>query len=197
MGKSAVTINRIFDVAQTLFVEKHYADVSMTEIADAAAVTKGALYHHFASKEALYVAMMLADLETKQALLGQAVSLDGSCRARLHHLTVTYLNLPPTKRELLRLVRRDVNIFKNPSRRQLVRAYQKALPKQVEKIIKDGIKQGELADTDPRLLSWQFVGMVEILLSNYAQTVLGDSNQLASYVLDLFLNGAIRAKIAQ
>ena len=57
-AKSETTVSGILAAAEALFLVKNYADVSMEDIAEAAGVTKGALYHHFASKEALYVAMM-------------------------------------------------------------------------------------------------------------------------------------------
>ena len=103
---------------------------------------------------------------------------------------------PPDKREMMRLIRRDINIFKDPVRNRLVRAYQVALPEQVETIIYDGIHNGELVDTDPRLLAWHYVAMVEVVLSQYAQNVLADNIQIAEYVLSLFFNGAGNHKIS-
>ena len=46
--------------AEKLFVEKNYADVSMRDIAQAAGVSTGALYHHFPAKDKLYYAMLTA-----------------------------------------------------------------------------------------------------------------------------------------
>ncbi len=43
--------------ARSLFGAKGYAQTSVDEIADAARVTKGAVYHHFAGKEALFRAV--------------------------------------------------------------------------------------------------------------------------------------------
>jgi AcrR family transcriptional regulator len=42
------------DEAATIFLERGFADTSMQQIADAAGVTKAALYYHFASKEELF-----------------------------------------------------------------------------------------------------------------------------------------------
>lgn len=189
-AKSATTISNILEAAQKLFVSKNYADVTMTDIARAAQVTKGALYHHFESKESLYLEMMLADMQEKQKLMHSAVKSNGTARERLYQLTLNFLKLPHEKRELMRLVRRDINIFRNPLRDQLIRAYQSALPEQVETIICDGIRDGELAQTDSRLLAWEFVAMVEVVLTRYAQSVLGSYERTADYVLDLFYNGA-------
>ena len=71
------TAERIHQVARRLFVKRSYSDVTMDEIAVKAQITKGALYHHFKSKEALYLAMMEADLSEKQGLFNKAVTTGG------------------------------------------------------------------------------------------------------------------------
>jgi AcrR family transcriptional regulator len=191
-AKSEATITTILQAAQRLFIAKNYADVTMADIALAAEVTKGALYHHFDSKEALYLAMMLAEMAEKQALMAEAVASRGSCRERLHRLTLNFFHLPDEKRKVMKLVRRDINIFKDPMRDKLVRAYQAALPDQVEAILRDGIRAGEVIETDPRLLAWQYVAMVEVVLTDYAHQALGSYDYMAGHVLDLFFCGSGR-----
>ncbi len=188
--KSESTIAAILSAAQKLFLAQHYADVSMDDIAEAAGVTKGALYHHFASKKALYLAMMHADLKEKHARMRSGVEGGGSCRDRLRLLTESFLQLPRENRDLIKLVRRDVNIFKGATRDRLVRAYQATLPDQVEVILRDGIRDGELADGDPRLLAWMYVAIVEVALTPYAERVLGNQATMLDFVLDLFFRGA-------
>jgi AcrR family transcriptional regulator len=187
--RSEVTAARIIAVARTLFVAGNYADVTTDMIARAAGVTKGGLYHHFASKEQLYVSMMLNDLARKRRLFEQAVAAPGSCRDRLAQLTRNFLELPDEERELTRLVRRDINTFTGEERNRLVRAYQLALPEQVEAIIKDGIKDGEVAPGDARILSWSFVALVEVVIGQHADLVLGTIEARLDHVLDLFFNG--------
>ena len=188
-AKSESTISGILSAAEALFLAKNYADVSMEDIAEAAGVTKGALYHHFAGKEALYAAMMHAVLSEKQALFEAVVRSPGTCRERLRRFALSFFQLPREERELLKLVRRDINSFQDPTRAQLIRAYQAALPEQLEAVIRDGIRDGELIPADPRLLSWLKVAMVEVILTRYAESVFGDTNQTADFVMDLFLNG--------
>lgn len=57
------TRRAVLDAARTLFGRRGYAQTSVDEIADAARVTKGAVYHHFAGKEALFRAVY-AEVET-------------------------------------------------------------------------------------------------------------------------------------
>jgi AcrR family transcriptional regulator len=193
-AKSTVTISSLLSSAGTLFLKKNYADVTMEEIAEAAGVTKGAAYHHFANKETLYVEMMQSALKEKQELFQAAIAGPGTCRDRLRRLTAIFLELPYEEREVMKLVRRDINIFKDPVRSQLVRAYQTALPEQVEIIIKDGIRDGELAPADLRLLSWMHVAIVEVILTPYAERVFGNQDEMLDFVIGLFFNGAGAAK---
>ena len=188
--KSETTAARIIAVSRTLFVSRNYADVTTDMIAQAAEVTKGGLYHHFASKEQLYVSMMVGDLERKRELFEQSVSAPGTCRDRLGNLTRDFLELAYEDRELTKLVRRDINTFSGVERDRLVRAYQRALPELIEAIIADGIRDGELASADPRILSWSFVALVEVVIGEYAARVLGSTDACLDQVLDLFFDGA-------
>ncbi len=51
---SASTRRALVDVATELFSEQGYAGTSLDEIVAGARVTKGALYHHFSGKQALF-----------------------------------------------------------------------------------------------------------------------------------------------
>jgi AcrR family transcriptional regulator len=190
-AKSTITINKILQAARELFVARNYADVTMKDISRAADMTKGALYHHFESKEDLYVTMMTEFLGEVQTEIESWVLTAGmSCRERLRFFTVSFLRLPDETHDMLRLVRRDINIFKDPIRRALIRAYQAAVPRQVETIIRQGVAQGELIPADPRLLSWEHVAMVEVALRPYPRSVFADAEQLGDYLIGLFFDGA-------
>ncbi|MEM8849371.1 MAG: TetR/AcrR family transcriptional regulator [Pseudomonadota bacterium] len=71
--------------AAALFREKGYAGTSMADVAKAVSIQKPSLYHHFASKEALFVAAMttdLAEIPGRLAALRHDASLSHEDRLR-------------------------------------------------------------------------------------------------------------------
>ena len=48
------TVRKILDTAESLFIEKGYDHTSLQDIIAATGLSKGAIYHHFTSKEAIF-----------------------------------------------------------------------------------------------------------------------------------------------
>ena len=63
---SASTRKALLDVAASLFAERGYAGTSLDEIVAGARVTKGALYHHFTGKQAVFE-VVFEDVEARCA----------------------------------------------------------------------------------------------------------------------------------
>jgi AcrR family transcriptional regulator len=61
--RSLETRNLIFRVALDLFSQMGYEATSVAEICQAAGVSKGAFYHHFATKQALFMELLDSWLE--------------------------------------------------------------------------------------------------------------------------------------
>jgi AcrR family transcriptional regulator len=55
---SEATKAALLDQATALFAERGYAGTSLEDVASASQVTRGAVYHHFASKQALFEAVL-------------------------------------------------------------------------------------------------------------------------------------------
>ena len=58
--QGAKTKKKLYEIAEKLFTERDFADVSVEDITDEAGITKGAFYVHFESKDAL-IALLIAD----------------------------------------------------------------------------------------------------------------------------------------
>ena len=74
---------RLLAVALELFLDAGYEGVSMQQIADAAAMTKGAPYHHFSSKEELFGLALGRHFDRIHAGLADDVGSAGDLRERM------------------------------------------------------------------------------------------------------------------
>ncbi len=81
--RGKVTRQKILEEALRLFQEKGISETSMADLERAAGVSKGALYFHFPSKEALVIAVLAEARELFKEFLAQAFS-KGPPRDALH-----------------------------------------------------------------------------------------------------------------
>ena len=73
-AQGRATRGQLIEVATGLFAEHGYEGTSIEAVLAAAGVSRGALYHHFAGKEALFKAVVTAVSERATAQLALAVS---------------------------------------------------------------------------------------------------------------------------
>lgn len=73
-SRTEATRASLLDAARRMFAQKGYAAASTPEIVAASGVTRGALYHHFADKEALFRAVVVAEYEAVAAEVAETPS---------------------------------------------------------------------------------------------------------------------------
>ena len=72
---SEATRAALLDEATALFARRGYAGTSLEDVASASQVTRGAVYHHFASKQALFEAVLqLQEARAMEAVAAAAVA---------------------------------------------------------------------------------------------------------------------------
>jgi AcrR family transcriptional regulator len=92
-SKGERTAKRIMDVAESLFAVYGYDGTSLRQIADGAGIKEPGLYNHFASKQALYEAVLFRALNPMVEVL--ATHLDDASHLR------DYTDLPSIMTDLL------------------------------------------------------------------------------------------------
>ena len=88
---SLLTRSRIVQAARALFLERTFLGVSMNDIAQAVGMTKGAVYHHFASKMDLLRAVITSLAEDQERDLTLS-SAEPDAAHRLQRMVETYLS---------------------------------------------------------------------------------------------------------
>jgi AcrR family transcriptional regulator len=91
-SRTEATRSALVEVARRLFAKKGYAETSTPEIVKAAGVTRGALYHHFEDKAALFRAVVTQEYEAvAEEITASAKDASGSAIKALWHGSRGYM----------------------------------------------------------------------------------------------------------
>lgn len=120
-----VTQERILKTAGTLFSQRGYFGVSMSQIAKEIGMTKAALYYHFDSKEELYRTILKNTFSSLSVVLEEALSSAKTPFAKLFNVIEAYLAFTLEKPEVSLLAPSEFEAggplaeFSNQARSQL------------------------------------------------------------------------------
>ena len=181
------TRRAVLDAARALFGSKGYAQASVDEIAAAARVTKGAVYHHFANKEALFRAVHAEVEADAQARAAAALTAAGSPIDKIVIGVNAYLDAALDEEiRRITLVDGPALLGLDPAGTGEELVAQAA----VRAFIADAVERGELADLDPGLLVDLIGGLA--LMGGLLIARAGDREQNRAQVgqaLDAMLRG--------
>ncbi len=150
---------RILAAAKDLFAESGFDAVSMNAIADRAGVSKANVFHHFKSKNDLYLAVLKIACSESHAQIDQLGSDKGAFVARLRDYSVSHLASMLQDEKISRLVLRDL-LENGPQRGKefAEQVFGENFAGLVE-ILRSGQKKGELRkEIDPAMLATLLIG---------------------------------------
>ncbi len=147
---------RVLDAAYPLFVEYGYKSVSMQQVADAVAVNKATLYHHFRNKEAMFAAVVLMGLRSVRAQVADAIARGGSAFDQLTRIASQMFD--NTQSDIGRLMTDAQEHLSSEERLTLFRS--DIHPWDLyEEIFAAAIRNGELPEIDTSLATSMFIGL--------------------------------------
>ena len=143
-----VTVERILDVSQRLFLEKGYENTTIQDIVDElGGLTKGAVYHHFKSKEEIMDAVgdrMFFSNNPFEAVRGRT-DLNGLQKLR------EAVRLNQSNEERVRLTAQSIPIAKSPRLLQeMIVSNRKVLTPYFLELIEEGNRDGSMHTDYPR-----------------------------------------------
>lgn len=199
MGERDDTEWAILAAARELFMAHGYRAVSTRQIADACGLTQPALYHHFAGKEALYVATLRSELARHE------VSLTGIARraappvARLHG-AVGYLlrtNIPGFAQ-----MQHDIAVeVSAAAREEIGAAFVDGMVMPLAAIVADAQREGIIRSPEAGGMDAPAVAMLLLSIETHFnpmqaedattpwRTVAGSTDNLAVRIVDVLLHG--------
>ncbi len=171
------TVQLILDVAYRLFMEKGYEGTSIQDIIDQlGGLSKGAIYHHFKSKEDILVAVV--DRMTAESNQMLAVIRDRSDLCGIEKLKTIF------KESINRPVQNDIftvvpNFQNNPKLlfSLLHETIEEAAPNYLLPIIKEGISDGSFETDYPE----QLAEMILLLANVWMNPMIFDDSEEESY----------------
>jgi len=160
----------ILDMAKRLFAEKGFDAVSINEIAQQAGVSKANVFHHFTSKEGLYLAVMKAACEETVGSLAEAHS-SGNAGEDLWTFFSSHLAAMLKNHASAKLILREI-MESNDEREQTLaeHVFAEYFSRLVD-MVSEGQTQGMLRkDFDPALLAYLMLGANVFFFENHTVT---------------------------
>ncbi|HUW49466.1 MAG TPA: TetR/AcrR family transcriptional regulator [Sulfuricella sp.] len=150
---------RILAAAKDLFAESGFNAVSMSAIAELAGVSKANIFHHFKSKNELYLAVLKTACSESLPQMDRLGNGSGALVERLRDFSLSHLANILRDEKVSRLIQRD--LLKNGPQRGKELAEQvfgQNFARLVD-ILRSGQKKGELREEiDPAMLATLLIG---------------------------------------
>ena len=191
----------ILDAATRLFSENGYDGVSMRRIAEAAGVSKANIYHHFASKEALFFAIMRRSAQELTSLIENLAEGKGPFEHRLQAFAGAHLEHLFDNAARVRLVLREAFSGDEQKSRTVVEQMLGGIVNRMIAIFDAGQRAGLLRDDlDPGLCATLLMGadlfyfQVHGLLRQIPEAAyIRDPGHYSQQMTDVLLNGMLAA----
>ena len=179
------------DAARDLFAEKGFEGTSVQDVVDRAGVTKGAMYHHFGSKEDLlfeiYARVLRMQLERLQAVAqGDAPVAERLSTAAADVVATTTENLSS-----MVIFFRSLHQL-GPEKQRDVRAQRRRYHEAFRAIVVEGQEGGVFrAELDPDLVVDYFFGAVHHLPTWWSPSGALSGTDVGRAFADLLLAGVV------
>lgn len=190
---------RILAAAKDLFAESGFNAASMNAIAERAGVSKANVFHHFKSKNELYLEVLRTACSESRTRIDQLGQGSGALVERLRNFSLSHLTNILRDEKISRLIQRDL-LESGPQRgKELAeQVFGRNFARLVE-ILRTGQKKGELRKgIDPAMLATLLIGadvfffQSREVLRHFPDVSFTDSPESYSTMLvDILLHGIL------
>ncbi|WP_244186735.1 TetR/AcrR family transcriptional regulator [Paraburkholderia steynii] len=192
--RNAAQRQLILDEASLLFIKKGFAGTNLHEIADAAGLTRTAIYHYFPSKESILEALT-AEVTEEAGLLAQSVAERDPLPAHdaLRQLILLHAGLILSHPLQFRVVERSEASLPEPHR-AAAQAARRVVFDQFVNAIQRGMDEGRFRQVDARVATFSIIGMCNWCAWWFGRGGDLSAEQVASIVADFGLHALLPEK---
>lgn len=191
----------ILEAAAELFAEQGFAATSMSAIARLANTSKANIYHHFSSKNDLYLAIMKAAASRSSALLAALADAGGSFSQRLAEFSAGQLSNILTHQRSTQLIMREALSGGSERGREIAEIVVNESFAQLVSMIRQGQQVNEFRnDIDPALTAFiilaanHFFFQAAPVMQHVPEINFGqDADNYTHDVMDIVFNGVLAA----
>ncbi len=163
-----MTIQRILDTAERLFIEKGYDAASLQDIIDATGLSKGAIYHHFSSKEDIFYSVCDRIGQRNSQVLAQVrddPALNGLDKLR----AIFKASLQPERQAKMFCMMPYLLDNAKFLATELRSIFSEVVPEFVEPIIRQGMADGSILTDQPRALAEAMILLSDVWINPIVQ----------------------------
>jgi AcrR family transcriptional regulator len=177
--------------AAQLFAEKGYAETSMQDIADAAGVMKGTLYHFYKNKELLLYDVLQEAIAAPQAAFDEILTSDTAPDLVIEQLIATVVRFHRDLRPyMVTFTRESIGSVQDPTLRKALLSTREHFERTWETAVERAIASGAIrGDLDHRIVTFGMAGMVNWMFKWYSPSGRLSADEIAETFGAVLLDG--------
>jgi AcrR family transcriptional regulator len=183
---------RILDVGAQLFSEHGYEAVSLRDICEAAGVSKGAIYHHFLSKEHLLADIVVSALKALLEHIERDIGGATGAGDRLRRFIVSQVEFFESHSRSFRVAMSRFAAVSDPALQREIDTLRRRYVRLIRDIITDGITAGEFRDIDAGAATRMVLAILYWFGRWYSPNGRTGAIEIAEKHADIMLRGVLK-----
>ena len=152
------TKRKIFETSMDLFAKKGYDATSIEEITSIVGIAKGTLYYHFSSKEEILAFLISEGMKLLQHSIEIKSRLANTFEGKIRAIILVEIKVVDKYDNLISLVMNE--FCGNAKRNENCRKCIYECVDVIEKVLIDGIENGDLKECDTRTIAFEIFGVI-------------------------------------
>jgi AcrR family transcriptional regulator len=149
---------KVLAAAVQLFATYGYHAATMRVIARKSGIQAASIYYHYANKQALLVEIMEAHMLQLNANLERIVGKQDSVQQRLYEAVANHIRLHTTFKSEFFIIDTEIRALEDENRGKIL-ALRDQYESLLQKLLREGMEQGILRETDVKVSSYAIIAM--------------------------------------